>query len=75
MVSSPHLNVGTTAITPALLAELPTQTTYAPQSGSSPDTNAPDLGYHYPVTEDSAPVSLARVGQGIEDEVKRRDDY
>jgi hypothetical protein len=48
------------------------QTTYAPQSGSYPDTNAPDLGYHYPVTEDSAPASLARVGQGIEDEVKRR---
>ena len=50
---SPYRNVGTTAMDTALLAELQTMTTYAPQDGGMPDTNAPDLGYHYPVNEDS----------------------
>ena len=48
-----YRNAGTTAINPDLLAELQTMTTYAPQDGGFPDTNAPDLGYHYPVNEDS----------------------
>ncbi len=51
--NSPYRNVGTTAIDSGLLAELQTLTTYAPQDGGAPDTNAPDLGYHYPVNEDS----------------------
>ena len=46
-------NAGTTTIDPDLLAELQTMTTYAPQDGGYPDTNTPDLGYHYPVNEDS----------------------
>ena len=50
---SPYRDLGTTAIDPVLLAELSTMTTYAPQDGSWPDTNAPDLGYHYPANEDS----------------------
>ena len=44
------LNAGTTNIDATLLASLKTLTTYAPQDGGWPDTNAPDLGYHYPVT-------------------------
>ena len=51
--SSPYRNAGTASITPALWSELQTMTTYAPQDGGWPDTNAPDLGYHYPVNEDS----------------------
>ncbi|MEI8291817.1 MAG: hypothetical protein WCH99_20300 [Verrucomicrobiota bacterium] len=46
-------DVGTTAINSSLLAELHTTTTYAPQDGGFPDTNMLDLGYHYPVNEDS----------------------
>ncbi len=51
--NSPLRNVGTTNIDPDLLAELRQMTTYAPQDGGYLDTNAPDLGYHYPVNEDS----------------------
>ena len=50
---SPYRDAGTTNIDPDLLAELQTMTTYAPQDGGWPDTNTPDLGYHYPVNEDS----------------------
>ncbi|HSY20034.1 MAG TPA: hypothetical protein VK815_16940, partial [Candidatus Acidoferrales bacterium] len=50
---SPYRDAGTTAIDPALLAELQTTTTYAPQDGGFPDTNGTDLGYHYPLNEDS----------------------
>ena len=46
-------DAGTTAIDADLLAELQTLTTYATQDGGMPDTNAPDLGYHYPLNEDS----------------------
>lgn len=56
--SSPYRNVGTTDINPDLLAEIQTMTTYAPQDGSYPDTDQPDLGYHYPVNEDSDHDSL-----------------
>jgi hypothetical protein len=52
-ISSPYRDAGTTNINPDLLAELQTMTTYAPQDGGWPDTNTPDLGYHYPVNEDS----------------------
>jgi hypothetical protein len=45
-------NAGTTDINADLLVELQTMTTYAPQDGSLPDNNTPDLGYHYPVNED-----------------------
>ena len=51
--SSPYRGTGTTSINPDLLTELQTMTTYAPQDGGWPDTNAPDLGYHYPTNEDS----------------------
>ncbi|MDR3563200.1 MAG: hypothetical protein P4N59_17455 [Negativicutes bacterium] len=52
--NSPCRNAGTTTIDPDLLAELQTMTTYAPQDGSHPDNDGlPDLGYHYPVNEDS----------------------
>ena len=51
--SSPYRNAGTTNLNPDLLAEFQTMTTYAPQDGGWPDTNAPDLGYHYPLNEDS----------------------
>jgi hypothetical protein len=50
---SPYRDIGTTDINPDLLAELQTMTTYAPQDGGSPDTSAPDYGYHYSVNEDS----------------------
>jgi len=46
-------DVGTTDIDGDLLAEIQTMTTYAPQDGGWPDTNTPDLGYHYPINEDS----------------------
>jgi hypothetical protein len=46
-------DVGTTNIDPDLLAKLRTMTTCAPQDGGWVDTNTPDLGYHYPVNEDS----------------------
>jgi hypothetical protein len=49
---SPYRDVGTTNIDAGLLAELQTMTTYAPQDGGFPDTNTPDLGYHYPTNED-----------------------
>ena len=51
--NSPYRDIGTTTIDPDLLAEIQTMTTYAPQDGGWPDTNTPDLGYHYPVNEDS----------------------
>jgi len=51
--SSPYRNAGTTNIDPGLLTEIQTMTTYAPQDGGFPDTNTPDLGYHYSVNEDS----------------------
>ena len=51
--SSPYRNIGTTDLDATLLAELHQMTTYAPQDGSLPDTGLPDLGYHYPVNEDS----------------------
>ena len=51
--NSPFRNVGTTNIDASALANIRTQTTYAPQDGGMPDTNAPDLGYHYPLNEDS----------------------
>ena len=47
-VNSPCRDAGTTDIDPALLAELQAMTTYAPQDGGWPDTNMPDIGYHYP---------------------------
>lgn len=50
---SPYRNLGTTNISPDLLAEIQDMTTYAPQDGGWPDTNAPDFGYHYPTNEDS----------------------
>jgi len=51
--NSSFRNVGTTNIDPDLLAQLQQMTTYAPQNGSYLDTNQPDVGYHYPVNEDS----------------------
>jgi hypothetical protein len=51
--TSSYRNAGTTAIDAGLLAELHTLTTYAPHDGGFADTNTPDLGYHYPVNEDS----------------------
>jgi hypothetical protein len=51
--SSPYRDLGTTNISADLLAELETMTTYAPQDGGYADTNTPDLGYHYPLNEDS----------------------
>lgn len=51
---SPFRDSGTINVDPDLMAEIQTMTTYAPQSGSSPDSDgSPDLGYHYPVNEDS----------------------
>jgi hypothetical protein len=50
--SSPFHNAGTTNIDPALLAEIQTMTTYAPQDGGWADTNGTDLGYHYPEDSD-----------------------
>jgi hypothetical protein len=47
--NSPYRNVGTTNI-PLDFSEM---TTYAPQDGGYPDTDAPDIGYHYSVNEDS----------------------
>ena len=46
-------DLGDAAINPDVLAQIQTMTTYAPQDGSMPDTNQPDLGYHYPVNEDA----------------------
>ena len=37
----------------SVLAEIETMTTYAPQDGGRPDSTGTDLGYHYPVNEDS----------------------
>jgi len=51
--NSPYRNVGTANIRSDLLAELQQMTTYAPQDGGFPDTDQPDLGYHYPINEDS----------------------
>ncbi len=54
VADSPYRNLGTTNIDPDLLAELQTMTTYAPQDGGYPDNDGmPDLGYHYPINEDS----------------------
>jgi hypothetical protein len=50
---SPYRNVGTTNINPATLIALRAATTYAPQDGGYPDSDTPDLGYHYPLNEDS----------------------
>jgi hypothetical protein len=60
VTNSPYRNVGTTNINPDLLAALRTMTTYAPQDGGYPDINTDhvDLGYHYPVNEDSDYDSL-----------------
>jgi uncharacterized repeat protein (TIGR03803 family) len=44
---SPYRDIGTTDIDSDLLIEIRQMTTYAPQDGGWPDTNAPDLGYHY----------------------------
>jgi len=41
-------NAGTASIGP-LLAQLNARTTYAPQDGDYPDSNPPDLGFHYPI--------------------------
>ncbi len=51
--NSPYRNAGTDSIDSTALADIQAMTTYAPQAGGFPDTNAPDLGYHYPVNEDS----------------------
>ena len=51
--NNPFRDAGTTAIHSNLLASLQTLTTFAPQDGGYADTNTPDLGYHYPVNEDS----------------------
>ena len=47
-------NMGTSAIGPALLADLAAGTTEAPQDGHHADAESPgpDLGYHYPLSED-----------------------
>ncbi|HEX3856070.1 MAG TPA: hypothetical protein VHY30_02100 [Verrucomicrobiae bacterium] len=50
---SPYRDIGTTNIDTNTLADIETMTTYAPQDGGWPDTNTPDLGYHYSVNEDS----------------------
>jgi hypothetical protein len=47
------VNAGTTNLDPTLLAELRQTTTFTPQAGNFPDTNAPDLGLHYPLTVSS----------------------
>jgi hypothetical protein len=44
-----YRNAGTTNIDPALLADLRQTTTYTPADGGYPDTDTPDLGYHYPI--------------------------
>ena len=46
---SSYRNAGATDIDGGLLSELQILTTYAPQDGSYPDTDTPDLGYHYPI--------------------------
>jgi hypothetical protein len=45
--SSPYRDVGTSAIDAALLSELETMTTLAPQDGGGADSLPLDLGYHY----------------------------
>jgi len=50
--SSPYRDIGSTNFDFGWLG-IDQMTTYAPQDGGYPDTNAPDLGYHYPVNEDS----------------------
>ena len=37
----------------SVLDEIKTMTTYAPQDGGWPDSTGTDLGYHYPMNEDS----------------------
>ncbi len=49
----PFRDIGTTQIDSNLMADIQSLTTYAPQDGSAPDTNTPDLGYHYSINEDS----------------------
>ena len=49
--NSPYRDIGTTNINPDLLAELRQMTTYPPHGGNWPDTNALDLGYHYPLAD------------------------
>jgi hypothetical protein len=51
--TSSYRDIGTTNIDPDLLADIQQMTTYAPQDGGWPDTNTPDLGYHYSTNEDS----------------------
>jgi hypothetical protein len=51
--NSPYRDIGTMDIDPVVLAQIQQTTTYAPEEGCWPDTNAPDLGYHYPVNVDS----------------------
>ena len=53
IADSPYRDAGTMNVDDCVLADIATQTTYAPQDGGFPDTNTPDLGYHYPVNEDS----------------------
>jgi hypothetical protein len=53
--SNPFRDAGTSDnLDPALLANLQTATTYAPQNGSLADTGTPDLGYHYPINSADA---------------------
>ncbi|HEY5040438.1 MAG TPA: hypothetical protein VIK53_00360, partial [Verrucomicrobiae bacterium] len=51
-------NIGTTAISSTLLADLQARTTFAPQAGGYLDKDTPDLGYHY------YPTPLMVVGWG-----------
>jgi len=44
---------GSPNITPTLLAQLQTMTTYAPQTGDHPVPAIPELGYHYPMDSDN----------------------
>ncbi len=47
----PFRNIGTTAISSTLLADLQNGTTYTLSAGGWPDTDTPDLGYHYPLQD------------------------
>lgn len=49
--NSSFRNMGTTAINAQLLTDIGGMTTYAPPT-STPDSNPPDLGFHYPVSRD-----------------------
>jgi hypothetical protein len=48
--TSPYRDAGDPELDASVLALIATRTTYAPQSGYSPDNDGlPDLGYHYPI--------------------------